>query len=228
MVRKKLSHEEVETFRARSVQAAEVLFARGGIAAVTMRNLANELGCSATMPYSYFDNHEALISALRCAVFARFADSQHEVAEKPGSPHEKLARIGRAYVHFAREHPNAYKLMFSLEPPEVRHPELERETKRSFAPLLSAMNEAVKAGDAQGPASIAAHLFWAQLHGLVSLQLAKKLNFGTSLEKLLEAVLGRPGEARGSSRKEGDASPRARGRRNTVSGSAARKRRGTK
>jgi AcrR family transcriptional regulator len=196
MVRKKLSSEEIEAFRARSVLAAEALFAQGGIGAVTMRNLASELGCSATMPYSYFDNHEALISALRGAVFARFADSQREVAQKPGSARHQLARIGRAYVDFALQHPDAYKLMFTLEPPKERYPELERETKRSFAPLLSAMKDAVKTGEVQGPASTAAHLFWAQLHGLVSLQFANKFNFGTPLEELLEAVLGRLVEAR--------------------------------
>jgi AcrR family transcriptional regulator len=195
MVRRKLSDQEIEAFRARSVQAAEALFAEGGIAAVTMRNLAAKLGCSATMPYSYFNNHEALVSALRCAVFARFADSQHAVLQQHAAPRDQLARIGRAYVDFAFAQPDAYKLMFTLEPPQERHLELENETRRSFAPLLSAMKEAVKAGDAEGPAATAAHLFWAQLHGLVSLQFANKFNFGTSLDLLLERVLG-PATAR--------------------------------
>jgi AcrR family transcriptional regulator len=191
VVRKKLSEGELEAFRAKSIAAAEGLFARGGIAAVTMRNLAEELGCSATMPYRYFANHEALVVALRTSAFSRFADHQREEAAKAKPPLERLVYIGRAYVSFARANRDAYRLMFTLEPPKTAHPELELQTRRSFGPLLEAMEEAVGAGGVEGPAIVAAHLFWAELHGLVSLEFADKFNFGVSIDRLLEAFLAR-------------------------------------
>lgn len=201
MVRKKLTEGEVSAFQAKSIAAAEALFSRGGIAAVTMRNLAEELGCSATTPYRYFANHEELVVALRTSAFGRFADHQRDEAAKAEQPLERLVHIGRAYVGFARANRDAYALMFSLQPPKTAHPELELQTRRSFAPLLDAMEEAVTAGLVEGPAAVAAHLFWAELHGLVSLEFADKFNFGVSLERLLEAFLARFGNTTVSARK---------------------------
>jgi hypothetical protein len=90
--------------------------------------------------------------------------------------------------------------MFTLEPPKAPHAELELQTRRSFAPLLDAMGAAVEAGQVEGPAPVAAHLFWAELHGLVSLEFADKFNFGISLDRLLTAYLARFKAATGGAR----------------------------
>ena len=69
-----LSEEEVAEFRGEICRVAELLFARHGVGGVTMRQIAAELGCSATTAYRYFTSKEAILAAVRSAAFERFCD----------------------------------------------------------------------------------------------------------------------------------------------------------
>lgn len=188
MARRKLEHEEIQAFRHKAVAAAERLFTKGGVAAVSMRELAKVLGCSPTTPYRYFDSHEALIAQLRCSVFSRFADAQAERIEGIDAPLARLEGVGRVYIEFALAAPESFRLMFDLEPPRIRHAQLEHESRRAFSYLSRAVEDAVQLGLLDGPADTVAHVIWAQLHGLVSLHVSNKLNFGLSIEELTEAL----------------------------------------
>ena len=55
---KNLSPAEVDAFRARLCAVAERRFAERGADGVSMRQLADELGCSAMTPYRYFSDKE--------------------------------------------------------------------------------------------------------------------------------------------------------------------------
>lgn len=189
VVRRKLNEDEIALFRARGIKAATSLFEDGGIQAVTMRNLAKQLGCSATAPYRYFENHEALVATLRASVFARFAEHLNRELLDISEPEERLRRLGRSYVDFALDNPTAYRLMFDLKPPTASCPELITQSRRSFEPLKVVAGDFVSARNLPYGADTFAHLFWAQLHGLVSLSFSNKLNFGLTLEELITAFL---------------------------------------
>jgi AcrR family transcriptional regulator len=70
-----LSPEDVSSFRDRLCQAAERLFAEHGPNAVTMRQLAAELGCSPMTPYRYFKDKDEILAAVRAAAFDRFSEA---------------------------------------------------------------------------------------------------------------------------------------------------------
>ncbi len=78
MPRRSLTPEEISAFRLRAVEAATRLFAEYGVAGVSMRRLASEMGCSAMTPYRYFENQDALFAMVRTAAFRRFADQQRD------------------------------------------------------------------------------------------------------------------------------------------------------
>jgi hypothetical protein len=55
--------------------------------------------------------------------------------------------------------------------------------------MRDAVARAVDAGVVAGDPDIVAHVFWASVHGLVSLALAGKLQLGPTLDDLVEPVM---------------------------------------
>src|SRR6185369_6617659 len=120
-----LSDTDVADFRERLCEAAERLFAEKGPDAVTMRQLAAELGVSPMTPYRYFQDKDDILAAVRTNGFNRFAEALETARASVTSARAKGAAVGEAYVTFAFEHPHTYKLMFDLnQPHEEQYPEL--------------------------------------------------------------------------------------------------------
>jgi hypothetical protein len=75
--------------------------------------------------------------------------------------------------------------MFELKPPDgTTRPELRDAAFRSWSPLRESIGEAVRAGLLAGDPEELTHLFWAGLHGILSLHLADKLTHGMDLADL--------------------------------------------
>src|SRR3954449_9842735 len=106
-----LSETDVADFRDRLCEAAERLFAERGPDAVTMRQLAAELGVSPMTPYRYFQDKDDILAAVRTNGFNQFAEALEAARARGGSARAKGAAVGEAYVRFAFAHPNTYKLM---------------------------------------------------------------------------------------------------------------------
>ena len=121
-----LSDSDVADFRERLCEAAERLFAERGPDAVTMRQLAAELGVSPMTPYRYFQDKEDILAAVRTNGFNRFAEAMEAARASKKNARSRGADVGDAYVSFAFEHPHTYKLMFDLnQPHEGDYPVLE-------------------------------------------------------------------------------------------------------
>jgi AcrR family transcriptional regulator len=188
MPRQALSEAEIDAFRRRTVVAATRLFARDGYRAVTLRAIAAELGTSAMAPYRYFENKAEIFAMVRAEGYRRFADAQQRAFASSSDPLARLLEMRSAYVRFALDHPDEYRVMFELhQEPEERHPELSRESHRAFTLLEEAARLAIDAHVLAGEPTTVAHLLWSSLHGMVSLHLAGKLTLGCSLEDLLVA-----------------------------------------
>jgi AcrR family transcriptional regulator len=175
MGRQALSTAEIEGFRERLVEVATHLFARHGYEGVTLRAISEELGCSPMTPYRYFRGKDEIFAAVRSAAYSDFAAAQEAARASSPDPSAQLTALGRAYIRFALERPDA---------PELRDAEL-----RAWAPLRGGVGAAVAAGALAGDPDEIAHVFWGGVHGVVSLHLAGKLVFGRSLETVLEPML---------------------------------------
>ena len=189
MPRVALSRDQVAAFRGKVAAAATRLFARHGYEGVTMRAVAAALGCSAMTPYRYLAGKAELFALVRTEAFRRFADRlERALGRGPsgsGDVLERLRRLKRAYIRFALDEPDAYRIMFELrQPASGRHPDLLAQSRRAFGCLHRTVEEAVVAGRLRGDPLTIAHLLWADTHGLVSLQLAGKLTMGRSIARL--------------------------------------------
>ncbi len=105
--------------------AAERLFAERGPDAVTMRQLAAELGVSPMTPYRYFQDKDDILATIRTNGFKPLRRGPGDGPRRRRGRTRQGQGVGEAYVSFALEHPHAYKLMFDLTQPHIeKYPEL--------------------------------------------------------------------------------------------------------
>ena len=185
-----LSESDVADFRERLCDAAEKLFAEKGPDAVTMRQLAAELGVSPMTPYRYFTDKEDILAAVRTNGFNRFAEAlETALAHTQGSAKAKSSAVGEAYLNFAFEHPQTYKLMFDLnQPHEQDYPELVAAASRANAMRSAYIKGLVEAGVMEGDPEEIGRMYWAATHGAVTLELAGKLPKG--MARIINRQLG--------------------------------------
>jgi len=187
-----LSEEAVGEFRERLIDAAERLFAAHGLEAVTMRQLAGELGVSPMTPYRYFADKGAILAAVRARAFRRHAEALEAARAGKTDTLDSSSNIGRAYVRFALEHPDAYKLMFDVDQPNAdAYPELVEAGERSRANMTAHLRDLVAAGvlPANADSDLIGHMFWSALHGALQLQFAGMTKSPYDAERLGEALM---------------------------------------
>jgi AcrR family transcriptional regulator len=186
-----LTKEEISSFREELVAAATRLFAEHGVEGVTLRAIANELGCSPMTPYRYFANKEEILRAVRTAGFEEFGQRVYAAAEAhPDDPRARYRALGHAYLQFAHDEPHAYRVMFQLDRQgQPEDEEFDALTKSTWTPLLQTTNALVERGDLAGDPNVIAHLAWVSLHGAVTLHLSSHLRFDCSIDDLAEPIL---------------------------------------
>lgn len=175
---KVLSTAEIANFRDRLCDAAEAMFAEHGPEAVTIRQLAAAVGVSPMTPYRYFADKEAILAAVRARAFDRHAELLEQAhAEAP--PEARAAALAEAYLSFALDNPEAYKLMFDIaQPKEADYPDLVRAGERSRRTMMLPLKDELDGGNLVGDPVLIAHIYWAALHGPLMLHFAGKLPKG--------------------------------------------------
>jgi AcrR family transcriptional regulator len=85
----------------------------GGAADISLRQLAREVGVSATAVYRHFPDKKALLAALANAGITQLGEAQRHASEKAGGGPAGFAATGRAYVRFALANPALFRLTFT-------------------------------------------------------------------------------------------------------------------
>jgi len=188
---KALSDEDVAEFRDRLCDAAERQFGAHGLEGITMRQLAHDLGVSAMTPYRYFKDKDAIVAAVRARASNRHADALEAAydAADPADPYARSAAVGEAYVRFAFEHPEAYKLMFDVrQDNEADYPELGVAGQRSRATMTRHLEAKIADGSFTGDANLVGHIYWSAIHGPIMLHYSGVLH-GVSAEELIGRLI---------------------------------------
>ena len=194
MARPALDEREIEQFRNQVSTVALRLFADNGIDAVTLRGIADEVGCSAAKLYSYFDGKEAILAAVRAKCFRCFAGFMEDRLEGVDDPETALFVQGRSYLEYARRQPYAFKMMFTLDRASAEDfPEIQPAIGRSWNIVREGVREAVDADVLAGDVDQLAELLWSGIHGIATLDLAgtpgPKWDPGTLTESMLLALI---------------------------------------
>ncbi|WP_295139925.1 TetR/AcrR family transcriptional regulator [uncultured Reyranella sp.] len=180
-----LTEKDIADFRAGLCRVATERFARFGYEGVTMRQLAEALGCSPKTPYRYFKDKADILATVRAQAFAQFADALEAAAAGAEGPLDSARRVGDAYLQFADEHPHAYRIMFEIDQPiSDEHPDLVRECKRARTFVTRQAEDMVKAGLIDADPMLFGWSMWAATHGLVMLRQAGMLENGPDIRTL--------------------------------------------
>lgn len=185
-----LTDGEVAEFRADVCRVAEVLFARHGVEGVTMRQIAAELDCSPTTAYRYFKNKEEILAAVRAAAFNRFCAVIEEATRSSPEPRKGARNVGQAYLGFALENPDAYRMMFDVSQAAVTgNPELTEALARARRSMVAYVAPLIDKGILRGETQALGQMLWAAAHGLVMLRLSGIVADDTELRQLHERTM---------------------------------------
>ena len=94
------------------VEAAAAEIERGGYENLSLRELAESLGVSRAAPYRHFADRRALLAAVAANGFDRLTAIYRNAIANGTTPQGRLAAAGRAYLAFAAERPQLFRLMF--------------------------------------------------------------------------------------------------------------------
>lgn len=160
-----------EDVREAVLAAAVRLIDDGGLANLSMREVARVAGVSHQAPYHYFPDRESILAALAEDGFRRLAD-RLEKARDPEIPAvRRLTSLSRVYVEFALDHPSLFRVMFRPDFVDMdRFPRAMECGDRAFANLPVAVAECIEEGLAPTPSAQALVVTaWSFAHGLACL-----------------------------------------------------------
>ncbi len=166
---------EGAALRAEILQVTGELLARTGNAdAVSIREVGRLVGVSAPSIYRHFADKDALIEAVVAQVFENLDVAMAAADDPTQSPVLRLQAQGLAYVRFALEHPEQYRIATSSGerdgPSAVDQVMGSAVFQRFSQTIRDAMDDGLIApGD---PAPVILQM-WASAHGIVSLMIAK-------------------------------------------------------
>jgi AcrR family transcriptional regulator len=174
------------------LDAARTQLVREGYRDLSMRDVANAVGCSVSSIYLYFAGKDELVHTLMDEGFERWYRRQVELSEQGGTPEARLEAVCRAYVEFGLANPEFYEIMFMFHSDRMaRYPkDLFRRARRN----LELMADLVRAYapdtvPTDDDARIRATALWATLHGIVSTIISDRLDRGIDRTRYVEGTI---------------------------------------
>jgi AcrR family transcriptional regulator len=189
-MRKQLTDQQVDAFRTRLIRTAEKLFARHGVAGVTMRQIARALGYSQTAAYRYFANKNEILAAVRTAAMNRFCAKLEGALDPTQDARANARSVGNAFLQFALDHPDSYRLIFDTKPPEdAQFLDNEQSMKRFFATMTDYVRGLIDEGVLVGDADSIGRSFCVAAHGVVMMHLSGFLPSVDARDELHRATM---------------------------------------
>ena len=177
-----------EVLRREILDAAREAFVRDGYEGVSMRQLAERIGCSHGNLYRHFKDKEALFDCLVEESFDRLADGMKRLIEsdRGRDPVELVRTMGRAYVEFGLANPSIYEFAFLLRRPgqSAGKPHVAYQRLRSL--VQRCLDEKrFRRVDVDA----ASQALWAAVHGITSLLILRPTFPWADRNKLIGQVV---------------------------------------
>jgi AcrR family transcriptional regulator len=175
------------------LDAALVRLQADGVAKLSLRALAADVGVSPTAVYRHFEDKLALLAAIASDGFTGLTrNMQHYLGEHSCDAMTALQRIGMGYIDYAIKHPAHYRLMFGQRMVErKRFPELYQSSNSSFAMLSNNMQRGLDENVFKPlPVELLTTTAWSLVHGLSMLCIDGLVSYPSSndLDTLAQTV----------------------------------------
>ncbi len=167
------------SLRAQILKAGRKMLLDEGFSRISMRKIASEIDVSATSIYLHFRNKDHLLYTLIEESIDELNQIIQQIIKTSRDPLEKIESIARSYVAFGLDRPQEYEVIFMLRPEEMpRYPKQKfRKAREGYEMIAEVIREGIERGRiTEGNPLHAAYTIWAQLHGIVSVILSKRLD----------------------------------------------------
>lgn len=180
------------SLRNQILEVSKELLIRDGFSKLSMRNIAKRADVTATSIYLHFENKEHLLLSLIEESIEHLKEFLIDQIDSSKGLITQLEDLARAYIQFALEHPQEYEIIYMVRPEEMpKYPKEKFEKIRSAYELLADIIEKGKDKEiieVESPL-ISAYTLWAQLHGVVSVILSKRLDTRIPQKKFIDQAI---------------------------------------
>ena len=160
--------------------AATKIAQKEGLASLTVRRIAKDIGCSVGTIYNVFDNLDTLILHLNGRTFDALYEELIKVEAK-GEPRAVVESLTETYLGFVRDNANLWNVIFEhVWPAKYPLPDWYREKIERLLKLLADILAPLFPSGRENENYPAALVLWSGLHGIHSLVATGKLGIVTS------------------------------------------------
>ncbi len=187
-----MDQDEGKSLKERIIDASRKVLLSDGYRNFSLRKIAREIGVSATSIYLHFENKDDLVHSLMEKAIERLNTQLEAQIDSEEDPITKLEALAHEYVDFALNHPREYQVIYLISSDEMtRYPkEKFRKARRGYEIVISVFEQGVESGlIAEEKPRIAAYTFWAQLHGVMSVVLSKRLDTRIDQEEFIREAI---------------------------------------
>jgi len=167
---------EKQEMRNLIIETAKDMFIQEGFEKTSLRKIAGKIEYSSATIYLYFKDKSDLFCAIMDQGFAILLKQFHTDMEIQ-DPLQRLQKLGHSYIDFALKNTEYYDLMFIMQTnEEPQTPEQWCLGQNTFECLYKTIEECIQKDVIRisDPVS-GSMMFWATVHGMVSLLIRERL-----------------------------------------------------
>jgi AcrR family transcriptional regulator len=176
--------------RSELLSCAERALSEGGLAQLSLRDLARQLGVSHAAPRRHFADKQALLDALAQDGFERLGRELSGAMDAAGrSCDARLRALAGTYVRFATRHAALLELMFAGKYRPGAADSLRAAAEAAFEAPLALITDAQASGEVvPGDPERVATVVWATVQGLATMANSGMLHEASLDEVVADAV----------------------------------------
>ncbi len=175
-----------------ALQAAQNIVIVHGYSGLSARKVASEIGYTVGSLYLVFRNLDDLIAQVNLRTLDDLLHALEDVINDEVHPEDCILSLGRAYINFAIQHSNRWKMVFEHRMPkgEVVPETYMDEVSRMFG-LVQQYLHPLSGDHSEDEIALAARALWSGVHGIALLGLEQKLETagGRSIQEVTDSLI---------------------------------------
>lgn len=189
MVRPARAPEEINEYKEKILEAAQMMISKHGFEYFSMRKLAAKLDITATTIYNYYSSKDEIYLHILIKGFDNLYQILLDAYESGSDTESRIRAWIKAYINFGIQNTSYYDLMYTLDVPKYNDYIGRKEEPVAFAELEAALRNASIWERIYEDLSNDYPIFkaedkwfhfaklWAGTHGIISLYNSKVLNY---------------------------------------------------
>lgn len=166
------SQHTLEEIKSMVLNAAETLVIEQGAKALTMRNVAFEIGYTVGSIYMVFENMSDLILHLNARTLDAMTLRFEQISK--GSPEQCIEELAKCYLQYAQDNFNRWCLLFEYRPQENKLPVWYRDKIEHAFSRFEAEFKRIAPDNSESQHILVARALWGGIHGICMLSLTGK------------------------------------------------------